>query len=90
MPMWKAVAMSFWPRILLTLAAVVIAVINLIRVELLEQRFRALQRQVGSQLQLPRLQRRRMRLIRWTSSGVLVLVALEGILRVAVMKMPLL
>lgn len=90
MPMWKAVGMSFWPRILLTLAAVLIAVINLIRVELLQQRFRALQRQVGSQLQLPRLQRRRMRLIRWTSIGVLVLVALEGILRVAVMKMPLL
>jgi hypothetical protein len=90
MPLWKAVGMSVWPRILLTLSAVVIATINLIRAEVLHRRFRDLQRQVGSQLQLPRLQRRRLRLIRWSSSFVLALVAVEGLLRVFVMKMPLL
>jgi hypothetical protein len=82
--------MSYWPRILLTVASVLIAVVNLVRVELLKRRFDHLQRQVGSQLQLPRLQRRRMRLIRWTSYLVLAVIALEGVLRVVVMKMPLL
>jgi hypothetical protein len=90
MPLWKAVGMSVWPRILLTLSAVLIATVNLVRSEVLHRRFRELQRQVGSQLQLPRLQRRRLRLIRWTSSFVLALVAVEGLLRVFVMKMPLL
>ena len=66
------------------------AVVNLVRAELLQQRFRQLQRQVAKELQLPPLQRRRLRLIRWTSVLVLVIVAVEGVLRVAVMKMPLL
>jgi hypothetical protein len=90
MPLWKAVGMSVWPRVLLTLGAVLIAVVNLVRAELLQQRFRQLQRQVAKELQLPPLQRRRLRLIRWTSVLVLVIVAVEGVLRVAVMKMPLL
>ena len=90
MPFWNQVGMSFWPRILITLGAVLIASINLVRAELLKRRFNRLQRQVGSQLQLPNLQRRRLRLIRWTSSIVLLVVALEGVLRVAWMKMPLL
>ena len=90
MPFWKAVGMSLWPRVLLTLGAVLIAVINLVRVELVQRRFDQLQRQVGSQLQLPKLQRRRLRLIRWSSAMVLALVALEGVLRVTIMKMPLL
>jgi hypothetical protein len=90
MPLWKFIGMSYWPRILLTVASVLIAVVNLVRVELLKRRFDHLQRQVGSQLQLPRLQRRRMRLIRWTSYLVLAVIALEGVLRVVVMKMPLL
>lgn len=90
MPMWKGVGMSLWPRILLTLSALLIAVINLVRAELLQKRFHQLQRQVGAQLQLPQVQRRRLRLIRWTSGLVLLLVAVEGILRITVMKMPLL
>jgi hypothetical protein len=66
------------------------AVVNLVRAELLQQRFRQLQRQVAKELQLPPRQRRRLRLIRWTSVLVLVIVAVEGVLRVAVMKIPLL
>ena len=89
-PMWKSIGMSLWPRILITMTAVITAVINLIRVEILGQKFRTLQGHVGAQVKMPRLQRRRIRLIRWTSISVLVLVALEGILRVTVMKMPLL
>ena len=90
MPFWNQVGMSLWPRVLLTLGAVLIASINLVRAELVKRRFDRLQRQVGSQLRLPKLQRRRLRLIRWTSSCVLFVVALEGVLRVAWMKMPLL
>ena len=90
LPLWKAVGMSVWPRVLLTLASVMIAVVNLVRTELVQLRFRQLQLQVGKPLQLPRLQRRRLRLIRWTSTFVLALVAVEGLLRVVVMKLPLL
>jgi hypothetical protein len=89
LPLWGKVGMSLWPRVLLTLGAVLIASINLVRAELVKRRFDRLQRQVGSQLQLPNLQRRRLRLIRWTSSVVLFLVAFEGVLRVTWMKMPL-
>jgi len=89
LPFWGKVGMSFWPRVLLTLGAVLIASINLVRAELVNRRFDRLQRQVGSQLQLPVLQRRRLRLIRWTSSVVLFVVAIEGVLRVVWMKMPL-
>ena len=89
LPFWGKVGMSFWPRVLLTLVAVLIASINLVRAELVKRRFDRLQRQVGSQLQLPVLQRRRLRLIRWTSSVVLFVVAIEGVLRVVWMKMPL-
>ena len=81
--------MSSWPRVLITLVAVLLVSLNWIRAELVQRRFRRLQRQVGGQLQLPLAQRRRLRLIRWTSVFVLSLVFLEGLLRVFVMQMPL-
>ena len=90
LPLWKLVGMSIWPRVLITLSAVLVAVVNLLRAELAQKRFRQLQRQVGDQLRLPMAQRRRLRAIRWTSWIVLALVVLEGILRVTVMQMPLL
>lgn len=89
LPLWKLVGMSVWPRVLITLSAVLVAVVNLLRAELAQKRFRQLQRQVGDQLRLPLAQRRRLRAIRWTSWIVLALVMLEGILRVTVMQMPL-
>ena len=90
LPLWKAVGMSLWPRVLITLLAVTLASLNWIRIELVQRRFRRLQQQVGGQLQLPRLQRRRLRLVRCSSITVLAVVLLEGILRVMVMKMLLL
>lgn len=90
LPLWQAVGMSIWPRLLITLVAVLVASLNLIRAELAQKRFRQLQRQVGEQLRLPRSQRRRLRSIRWSSGIVLVVVLLEGLLRVLVMQMPLL
>ncbi len=90
LPLWKVVGMSLWPRVLITLLAVTLASLNWIRIELVQRRFRRLQQQVGGQLQLPRLQRRRLRLVRCSSITVLAVVLLEGILRVMVMKMPLL
>ena len=90
LPFWKVVGMSIWPRVLITLAAVLVAALNLLRAELAQKRFRQLQRQVGDQLRLPMAQRRRLRAIRWSSWMVLAIVFVEGILRVMVMKMPLL
>ena len=90
LPLWKVVGMSVWPRVLITLIAVIFASLNWIRAELAQKRFRRLQRQVGGQLQLPQGQRRRLRLIRWTSIFVLGVVLLEGLLRVLIMKMALL
>ncbi|MEB3241047.1 MAG: hypothetical protein VKJ31_03280 [Synechococcus sp.] len=90
LPFWKAVGMSLWPRVLITLLAVAVASINLIRAELARKRFRDLQRQVGTQLRLPKAQLRRLRVLRWSSVFVLAMVLLEGVLRVFVMKMPLL
>lgn len=90
LPFWKVVGMSIWPRVLITLAAVLVAALNLLRAELAQKRFRQLQRQVGNQLRLPMAQRRRLRAIRWSSWIVLAIVFIEGILRVTVMKMPLL
>ena len=82
--------MSIWPRVLITLAALLVAIVNLLRAELAQKRFRQLQRQVGERLRLPRSQRVRLRTIRWSSSIVVALVLLEGLLRVLVMNMPLL
>lgn len=90
LPLWKAVGMSVWPRVLITFVAVAVASINLIRAELARKRFRDLQRQVGAQLRLPKAQLRRLRMLRWSSVFVLAVVVLEGLLRVFVMKMPLL
>ena len=90
LPLWKVVGMSVWPRVLITLLAVALASLNWIRAELVQRRFRRLQRQVGGQLQLPMAQRRRLRLIRWSSGFVLAVVLIEGLLRVLVMQMPLL
>ena len=90
LPLWKWVGMSIWPRVLITLAALLVAIVNLLRAELAQKRFRQLQRQVGERLRLPRSQRVRLRTIRWSSSIVVALVLLEGLLRVLVMNMPLL
>ena len=89
LPLWKVIGMSFWPRILITVGAVLVASLNLIRAELAQKRFRQLQRQVGAQLSLPRSQRRRLRSLRWSSVMILAVVLLEGLLRVFVMQMPL-
>ena len=90
LPFWKAVGMSVWPRVLITLLAVLVSSLNWVRAELGQSRFRQLQRQVGGQLRLPDVQRRRLRLIRFSSAFVLSMVLLEGLLRVLVMGMPLL
>ena len=63
---------------------------GLIRTELAMRRFRLLQRRLGYPLHLPGRQQLRLRLIRITSVTVLALIGLEGVLRVMVMKMPLL
>lgn len=89
LPLWKVIGMSLWPRVLITIAAVLVATLNLIRAELAQKRFRALQQQVGAQLTLPRAQRRRLRSMRWSSVLILAMVLLEGLLRVFVMQMPL-
>lgn len=89
LPLWKVIGMSFWPRVLITVGAVLVASLNLIRAELAQKRFRQLQRQVGTQLNLPRSQRRRLRSLRWSSVLILAVVLLEGLLRVFVMQMSL-
>ena len=90
LPLWNVIGMSFWLRIFVTLVAVFFATINLIRVELSMRRFRLLQASLGYSFHLPPSQRLNLRIVRFTSYSVLFLVALEGILRVFVMKMSLL
>jgi len=90
LPLWKGIGMSLWPRVALTVLAVVVASMNWIRTELAMRRFRLLQLRLGHSLHLPARQRFRLRLIRITSVTVLALIGLEGVLRVMVMKMPLL
>lgn len=90
LPFYQAIGMSFWPRLLITGAAVLLASANLIVTESRLQQLRRLQRQAGVTLRLPRWQRLRLRAVRGLSALVLLLVALEGVLRVTVMKMPLL
>ena len=90
LPLWEGIGMSLWPRVALTVLAVVVASINWIRTELAMRRFRLLQLRLGYALHLPARQRFRLRLIRITSVTVLTLISLEGVLRVLVMKMPLL
>ena len=90
LPLWKGIGMSLWPRLAITAFAVVVASVNWIRTELAMRRFRLLQRRLGYPLHLPGRQQLQLRLIRITSVTVLALIGLEGVLRVMVMKMPLL
>ena len=90
LPLWEGIGMSLWPRLAITSFAVVVASVNWIRTELAMRRFRLLQRRLGYPLHLPGRQQLRLRLIRITSVTVLALIGLEGVLRVMVMKMPLL
>jgi hypothetical protein len=90
LPFYKAIGMGFWPRVLLSVTALLVSTINLISVERRLASLRRLQQQSGLRLRLPRQQRRRLRLVRWSAVAVLALVVLEGVLRVWVMKMPLL
>jgi len=89
LPFYKAVGMSFWPRILLTGFAVVLASANLIVTEGRLHQLRRLQQQAGVAIRLSRWQRFRLRSLRLMSALVLALVFLEGVLRVTVMHMPL-
>lgn len=89
LPFYKVIGMGFWPRVLLSVTAILVSSINLIEVEARLAKLRRLQREVGVRLRLPRQQRRRVRLLRWSSALVLVLVLAEGLLRTLVMKMPL-
>ena len=89
LPFYKAIGMSLWPRVLITGLAVLLASANLIVTESRLQQLRAIQRQAGVTLRLPRWQRLRLRSVRLLSWAVLLLVALEGVLRVTRMNMPL-
>ncbi|MCP9854175.1 hypothetical protein KBZ14_15050 [Synechococcus sp. HJ21-Hayes] len=89
LPFYKAIGMGLWPRVLLSCAALLVSIVNLVSVERRLASLRRLQRQSGVPLRLPRQQRRRLRLVRWSAAAVLALVLLEGALRVLVMKMPL-
>ena len=88
-PLWKFIGMSYWLRIIITLFAVIIASVNLIRTEISVRRFRSLEKYLGYSIHLPSSQRNRVYLIRFTSTLVLFFVLLEGFLRVFVMKMSL-
>ena len=89
LPFYKAVGMSFWPRILLTVFSVFLASANLIVTEGRLQQLRRLQQQAGVTIRFSRWQRFRLRALRVLSLMVLLLVLVEGILRVSVMHMPL-
>lgn len=90
LPLWKGIGMSLWPRLAITFFAVLVASVNWIRTEFAMRRFHLLQRRLGYPLHLPARQQLQLRLIRITSVTVLTLIGLEGVLRVVVMKMPLL
>lgn len=90
LPLYKAIGMSLWPRVLVTGLAVLLASVNLIVTESRLRQLRILQRQAGVTLRLPRWQRLRLQAVRLLSWTVLLLVALEGVLRVTRMNMPLL
>jgi hypothetical protein len=90
LPLIQGIGAIAWLRIGLTLAALLLAVGNWIGLELGLRQFRALQRQLQQPLRLPSRQRRRALLVRSLAVLVLLLVALEAILRVVAMKMPLL
>jgi hypothetical protein len=89
LPVIQGIASVGWLRISLTLLALALAVANWIGLELGLRQFRALQRQLRQPLRLPARQRRRALLVRSLAVLVLLLVALEAILRVVAMKMPL-
>jgi hypothetical protein len=89
LPFYKVIGMGLWPRLLLSGTALVVSIVNLVSVELKLAALRRLQSQAGLPLRLPRQQRRRLRFVRWSAGIVLGLVLLEGLLRVLVMKMPL-
>jgi hypothetical protein len=90
LPFYKVIGMGLLPRLLLSGAALLVSIVNLVSVELKLAALRRLQRQAGLTLRLPRHQRRRLQFVRWSAAIVLALVLLEGLLRVFVMKMPLL
>jgi len=90
MPLIKAIAGITWLRVGLTLLALLLAVGNWISLELSLRYYRALQASLRQPLRLPPAQRRRALLVRSLAVLVLVLVAVEAILRVMAMKMPLL
>lgn len=90
MPLIKAIAGITWLRVGLTLLALLLAVGNWISLELSLRYYRALQASLRQPLRLPPAQRRRALLVRSLAVLVLVLVAMEAILRVMAMKMPLL
>lgn len=89
MPLIQAIAGITWLRVALTLLALVLAVGNWIALELSLRYYRALQTSLRQPLRLPPNQRRRALVVRSLAVLVLVLVAVEAILRVVAMKMPL-